>query len=134
VKADYWTGASTTHRILTHLVWGPKFRRRILQGEIAKRIYELFFQAAEINHWKIHELNVQKDHVHMLLQTRTSERICDVVQIFKGGSSRVIRLEYPELEEFLWGDSFWQDGYFAESVGQVNEQKIREYIRNQNKS
>lgn len=70
----------------------------------------------------------------MLLQTRSSERISDVVQIFKGGSSRVIRLEHPELEEFLWGDSFWADGYFAETVGKLNEQTIREYIKNQNKS
>ena len=70
----------------------------------------------------------------MLLQSRTSERVSDIVQIFKGGSSRVIRQEHPELEEFLWGDSFWSDGYFAESVGRVNEQTIREYIKNQNKS
>ncbi len=102
-----------------------------MRGEIAKRVHELFSQAAEVNRWQIHEINVQKDHVHMLLQTRVSERICDVVQIFKGGSSRVIRLEHPELEEFLWGDSFWADGYFAESVGKVNEAKMREYIRNQ---
>lgn len=134
VKAEYWHGSSTTHRILTHLVWCPKYRRRVLQGKIAERLYELLRQAAEMNKWKIHEINIQKDHVHMLLQSRTSERISDVVQIFKGGSSRVIRLEHPELEEFLWGNSFWSDGYFAESVGRVNEQTIREYIKNQNKS
>jgi len=49
----------------------------------------------------------------------------------KGGSSRVIRKEFPELEEFLWGDSFWSDGYFAESVGKVNESTIKNYIQNQ---
>ena len=55
------------------------------------------------------------------------------MQLLKGGSSYIIRKEYPELEEFLWGDSFWGDGFFAESVGQVNEQVIREYIQNQDK-
>ena len=70
----------------------------------------------------------------MLIQSRSSENISDIVQIIKGGSSRVIRLEHPELEEFLWGKSFWADGYFVETVGQVNEKTIREYIKNQNKS
>jgi putative transposase len=43
----------------------------------------------------------------------------------------VIRKEYPELEEFLWGDSFWADGYFAEIVGNVDEEVVRRYIREQ---
>ena len=45
----------------------------------------------------------------------------------------MIRKEYPDLEEFLWGDSFWGDGFFAESVGAKSEKVIKEYIKNQNK-
>ena len=132
--SEYKTGASTKHRLLTHLVWCPKYRRRVLIADVAKRIQELFRQAAEVNDWEIQELNIQKDHVHMLIQTHPRESIAQVVNQLKGGSSRVIRLEYPELEEFLWGDSFWCDGYFAESVGQLNEKTIKDYIKNQNKS
>jgi REP element-mobilizing transposase RayT len=54
-----------------------------------------------------------------------------VAQLFKGGSSKKIREEFPELEEFLWGKSFWADGYFAETVGKVDEAVIREYVKNQ---
>ena len=43
----------------------------------------------------------------------------------------MIRKEYPELEEFLWGDSFWADGYFVETVGTVDEEVVRRYIREQ---
>lgn len=132
--AEYKTGASTKHRLLTHLVWCPKYRRRVLIGKIARRLTDLFVQAGEINDWDIIELNVQKDHVHMLIQTNPRESIASVVQKLKGGSSYIIRKEYPELEEFLWGDSFWCDGYFAESVGQVNEEVIRAYIKNQTPS
>jgi putative transposase len=57
--------------------------------------------------------------------------VAEVVQRLKGGTSRVIRKEYPELEEFLWGDSFWADGYFAETVGNVDEDVVRRYIREQ---
>jgi len=69
----------------------------------------------------------------MLLQINPRESLSKVMQILKGGSSFVVREEYPDLEEFLWGDSFWGDGFFAESVGAKNEKVIREYIKNQDK-
>jgi len=127
----YWTGAHTKHRIMFHLVWIPKYRKRVLRGAIADRIKELLLQCAEVNRWEIHELNIQLDHVHMIVQIRTDVGMAKVAQLFKGGSSKKIREEFPELEEFLWGDSFWADGYFAETVGKVDEEVIREYVKNQ---
>jgi putative transposase len=114
-----------------HIVWIPKYRKRVLQDKIARRIDMLLRECAEINKWEIHELNVQIDHVHMLVQLRPNISVSRAVQLFKGGSSKVIREEFPELKEFLWGDSFWADGYFSETVGQVNIDVIREYIKNQ---
>jgi len=127
----YWTGAHTKHRLKYHLVWVPKYRHRVLKGKIAKRIKELFQQCAEINHWAVDKLNVQEDHVHILVQLKPDISISKVVQLFKGGSSKVIREDFPELKEFLWGDSFWSDGYFAETVGQCDEEIIRKYIDEQ---
>jgi putative transposase len=127
----YWTGSHTKHRLMYHVVWIPKYRKRVLKGAIADRIKELLEQCAEVNRWEIHELNVQIDHVHVLLQLKPDVSISQAVQLFKGGSSKVIREEFPELEEFLWGDSFWADGYFAVTIGRVNEEAIREYIQNQ---
>lgn len=128
---NYWTGAHTKHRLMYHLVWIPKYRKRVLRGNIAKRIEELLHQCAEVNEWRIDELSIQPDHIHMLVQLKPNISVSKVVQLFKGGSSRIIRSEYPELEEFLWGDSFWADGYFAETAGQVSIEKIRTYIQNQ---
>ena len=54
-----------------------------------------------------------------------------VVQLLKGGSSKVIRSEFPDLEEYLWRDSFWSDDYFADTVGIVNEEVIKQYVQNQ---
>jgi len=87
-----------------------------------------------MNKWEIHELGFDRDHVHMMIQTRPKESLASVVQLLKGGSSYVMRREYPELEEFLWGDSFWGDGYFAESIGTKNETTMKAYIKQQNKS
>ena len=67
--------------------------------------------------------------MHLIIQTNPSDSAAEVVQRLKGGTSRVIRKEFPELEEFLWGDSLWADGYFAESVGSVDEEVVRRYIR-----
>ena len=114
-----------------HIVWIPKYRKRVLKGVLAERIKELLLQCAEINRWEVHEMNVQIDHIHVILQLDTRTSVAWAVQMFKGGSSKKIREEFPELEEFLWGDSLWSDGYFAETVGRVDEEVIKRYVRNQ---
>jgi len=129
--ARYATGAHTKHRLQYHLVWIPKYRKRVLQGKIAIRLKSLLYEACKMNGWWISEMAIQPDHIHIVVQTSPKNSVAEVVQIFKGGTSRVLRKENPELEEFLWGESFWADGYFAESVGQVNEEIVRKYIRQQ---
>lgn len=109
----------------------PKYRKRVLQGEIVRRLQELFYECAEMNQWFIHEMEVMPDHVHVLLQLPAKTPISMAVMYFKGGSSRMIRKEFPELEEFLWGDSFWQDGFFAETAGKKTEEVLRNYIKSQ---
>lgn len=127
----YWHGSQMTHRRMYHLVWVPKYRKRVLKGKVADRIKELLQECADLNRWKIEELNIQEDHIHMLVQMRPDISVSKMMQLFKGMTSKVIREEFPELKEFLWGKDFWADGYFAETSGQVNEVRIREYIRNQ---
>ncbi len=127
----YWTGAHTKHRLMIHLVWIPKYRKRILKGALAKRIFELLEVCAEANGWRIEEMNIQPDHVHLIIQFVPDVSISKLVQKLKGKSSKIIRQEFPELEEVYWGDSFWADGYFAETVGQCNLDVIKEYVKNQ---
>ena len=69
--------------------------------------------------------------MHMIVQANPRESIAEVMHRIKGGTSRIIRKEFPEMEEFLWGDSFWADGYFAETVGKVDEEIVKRYIRDQ---
>ena len=114
-----------------HIVWIPKYRKRVLKGPIAERIKELLIECAEVNGWHIDELNIQADHVHMLVQFKPDISVSKAVQLLKGKSSRIIRKEFSSLEEFYWGNSFWGDGFFAETVGRVNLEKIKEYIQNQ---
>ena len=83
-----------------------------------------------MNRW-ISELSIREDHVHLIIQTNPSDSVAAVVQRLKGGTSRMIRKEFPELQEFLWGESLWADGYFTETVGNVDEDVVRRYIREQ---
>jgi len=129
--ATYWSGGHTKHRLLYHLVFIPKYRRRVLNGALAARVRSLFEQACEVNEWHIEELGIQADHLHLMIQVHPRESVASVVKTLKGGSSRVLRIEFPDLEEFLWSSSFWASGYFAETVGQREESVVKRYIQKQ---
>jgi putative transposase len=114
-----------------HLVWIPKYCRRVLRGKMVIHLRQLLKEACRIDRWWISKLSIPEDHVHIIIQTKRSDSVAEVVQGLKGEMSRVIRKEYPELEAFLWGNSFWADGYFAETVGNVDEEVVQRYIRQQ---
>ena len=130
----YWSGSHTKHRLRYHVVWIPKRRKRLLQKSIVGRLTEIIYEGCHMNKWWVEELSIQKDHVHMLIQIKPQESISSVIKRIKGVSSRLLRQEYPELEEFLWGDSLWCDGYFAVTVGEVDELVVKRYISNQGAS
>ena len=129
--AGYRSGAHTKHRLRYHVVWIPKYRKRVLRGKLVVRLKRLLREAVEVNGWGIEELSIQEDHVHLMIQANPRDSVADVVQVLKGGTSRVLRKEFPELQEFLWGDSFWADGYFAETVGKVDAEVVKKYIKQQ---
>ncbi len=134
VVDGYWSGAHTLSRLRFHLVFVPKSRRRVLTEPVAGRLTQMLRQACEVNAWGLHEINVQPDHVHLLLQVSPTDCLASVMQQLKGGTARLLRAEFPDLEEFLWGNSFWADGYFADSIGRVQEDMVRAYIREQGRT
>lgn len=127
----YWTGAHTTHKLRYHVVLVPKYRKRVLRGEVAVRLEGLLRQACEINGWGLEELAIQPDHVHLLVQVQPCYSVAQMMKTLKGGMSRVLRAEFPDLEEYLWGGSFWAEGYFAAMVGVVEGNVVTAYIQNQ---
>ena len=112
-----------------HLVWIPKYRRRVLQGTVAVRLRQWFYEAAKVNGWWIEEMKSLPDPVHLLIQIHPTETVAEMVQRLKGGTSYRLRKECPELEEWIWGGSFWADGYFAETVGAQSFVAVKRYIK-----
>ena len=127
----YGSGAHTKHRLRYHVVWIPKRRKNILRKDISTRITEILYEGCKLNKWWIEELAIKTDHVHMLIQIKPRESLSSVMHKIKGVSSRLLKQEYPDLDEFLWGDSFWCDGYFAVTVGEIEEGVVKRYISSQ---
>ena len=127
----YWQGAHTKHRNMYHLVWLPKYRKKVLKGRVKEKVEEILRHCAEMNDWEIQALNIQIDHIHLVIQLPPSVSVSKAVQLFKGLSSKVVRAELPEVKKYLWGNDFWADGFFSETVGHCSEQNILNYVLNQ---
>jgi len=113
-----------------HLVWAPKYRKWVLQGAIRQRVKELFQEIAGHHGFEIEEMEVDKDHVHLFLSFPPKYSIGQVVGLMKAVSAKEIREEFPEVRKQLWGGEFWEDGYFARTVGdKVTAEVIKKYIR-----
>ena len=123
--------SNATYDIQYHFVWIPKYRKRVLQGQIKARIQEMIELCAIINEFEILELAINPDHVHILLSAKPRYSPAQIMNLIKGGSSRKIRQEFPELEEIYWGDSFWADGYFVSTHSVITEDIIKNYILEQ---
>ena len=131
-NTKYKVGSHTKHRLLYHFTFIPKYRKQIIRGKLKKRIIDLFTECCEVNNWQIHKLELISEHIHLLIQLNPADSPAKTMQYLKGGSSIALRKEFAtELKAFLWGDSFWADGYFVETIGQKSEHVIRAYLDTQ---
>ena len=113
-----------------HIVWIPKYRRRVLYGRIRERLGEVFHELARQKECKIHEGHLLADHVHVLMSIPPKYAVAQVVGFLKGKSAIHIARAFGGRKRNFTGEHFWARGYFANTVGR-DEQVIREYIRKQ---
>jgi putative transposase len=113
-----------------HLVWAPKYRKWILRDKIRERVKELFMEIAEHHEFEILEVEVAIDHVHIFLSFPPRYSIARVVGILKSISASEVFEEFPKVKKELWGGEFWEDGYFARTVGdRITADEIKRYIK-----
>lgn len=123
-------GAHAAYDTAYHLVWSPKYRKHILEDELATRVEQMFKEIAEAYDITIDEMEVSPDHVHIFCSFPPRYSIARVVGMFKSLSARAIFREFPQVKRQLWGGEFWEDGYFARTVGdKVTAEVIRKYIQ-----
>ncbi len=127
----YRKTAHSVYDLKYHIVWITKYRKPVLQGQIAVRVRELIRQTCATLDVYIVSGHVSKDHVHLLLSIPPNRSVSEVVQRLKGRSSRLLLEEYTELRRQFWGRHFWARGYFAASTGNVTDEIIKQYIESQ---
>jgi len=116
-----------------HLIWVPKYRYKIMEGEMKTELNRCIRQFCEQKHCIVQELNIQSDHVHMIVLVPPKVSISDLMGILKGRSAIRMFSHCPTLKtKPYWGNHFWADGYCVDTVG-VNEEMIRQYVRYQEK-
>ena len=113
-----------------HIVFVPKYRFRILEGEIASCIQEKIRQICEWKEVNLIEGKVRTDHVHLYLSIPPKYSISDVLKWLKGDSSVQVFRRFPEIKKRYWGQHFWARGYFISTVG-ITDEIIRAYIKHQ---
>ena len=113
-----------------HLVWAPKYRKWIKREDIRDRVKEVFDEIAERHEFEIQEVRVAPDHVHIFLSFPPRYSIAHVVGVLKSITAAEVFEKLPEVKRELWGGEFWEDGYFARTVGdKVTADLIKRYIQ-----
>lgn len=117
------------YNLAYHIIWCPKYRKKVLVGDIEKRLKELLLQKAKENDWQIENIEVMPDLVHIFIKTTPSDSPALVAAQLKGFTSHQLRKEFTCLRSKL--PTLWTRSYYAESVGHISEDTIKKYIDEQ---
>jgi putative transposase len=129
---DYESLSHTKWECKYHIVFVPKYRPKLVYGQLGKDLGAVLRELATQKESKIEEGHLMVDHVHMLISIPPKYSVAQVVGFIKGKSAIQIARRYMgKLRNFV-GENFWARGYFVTTVG-LDEEKIREYIRTQEK-
>lgn len=120
---------SVTFQCAFHIVWCPKYRRRVLEGRIEQRLKQIVREVIEEKGAWLIELEVMPDHIHLLVEVDPQYGVHRLVKAMKGRSSRVLREEFPALTSRL--PTLWTNNYFVATVGGAPLDIVKKYLENQ---
>ncbi len=114
-----------------HIVWVPKYRFRVLTGQIKELVEEDIRMLCQWKRCDIQELSVQLDHIHVVLSIPPKISVSELMGVLKGKLAIKLFRSYPKLKQKpYWGNHFWARGYFVSTVG-IDEATIKRYVRYQ---
>jgi putative transposase len=125
----YAKNAGAVFSLKHHIVWCPKYRRSVLVPPVDARLKELLAEIAKEHEMTLHAIEVMPDHVHIFVESDPTRCVAEIVNRFKGRTSRILRQEFRHLRSRL--PTLWSRSYFAATVGAVSEAMIRRYIEAQ---
>lgn len=126
---DYTHKKGIVYKNQFHIIFCPKYRRKVLVNGVDERLKEILFGIAREKDVEIKALEIMPDHVHIFIDFDPRITLHKIIKDFKGISSRILREEFPFLKSKL--PSLWTRSYFACSIGHISEETIKKYIENQ---
>ena len=125
---DYTHNRTSVALINYHIVFCPKYRRKLLVDAVKSRLESLVKEVSAENKWDILAMEVMPDHVHLFVSADTKTKPHMVVKRFKGRTSRFLREEFRDLRKM---PTLWTRSYFLSTAGNVSAATIRKYIEQQ---
>ena len=128
---NYRKNSHSLYDLKLHVVWITKYRKPVLTGQTGQVLREIIRRICEELDVQILAGNIRMDHIHLLLSFPPNLCVSKLVQKLKGVSSRKLLQSDKKLQKEYWGRHLWARGYFAVSTGNVTDDIIAEYIKNQ---
>ena len=132
MNVKYKSNNNIVYSYKYHVVWCPKYRRKVLTNGVDVRLKELLLEYATNLSVDILEMEIMPDHVHILMEVAPQFGIHKAVKSLKGYTSKVLRSEYPFLKTRM--PTLWTNSYFVSTVGGDPLEVIEQYIENQKTS
>lgn len=129
---EYKTNNNITYSCKYHIVWCPKYRRKVLINDVEQRLRKLIIEKCELYKSEIIELEIMPDHVHLLINVDPQFGVHKLIKRIKGYTSRILRKEFIHLTTKL--PTLWTNSYFISTVGGAPLNIIKQYIENQKTS
>ena len=111
-----------------HVVWIPKYRKKILKGPlkefIAERIHEVEEYHPDV---EIERFSIQVDHVHLVIIIPPRYAVSEIIGKIKANTSREVRKHFKVVKKTYWRNEFWSPGFFSSTIG-INEEVIKRYV------
>ena len=114
-----------------HLILVVKYRKKVINDEISKRLQDIFLYIQDNYNIALEEWNHDIDHVHILFRSEPNTNISKFINAYKSASSRLIKKEYPSIRASLYKDAFWSQSFCLISTGGANIETIKKYIESQ---
>jgi putative transposase len=124
-------GRHVVYALHAHLVFVPKYRRRMFDADALERLRRVFDSVCSDFGARLDEFNGEADHVHLLVAYPPKVALANLVNSLKGVSSRRLRQERPDLARRYWRTGVWSPSYFVGSVGGAPLDVLRRYIEEQ---
>lgn len=130
MASERWKRSNTSvYNVGYHLIWCPKYRRKVLVFPVDKELKRLLLEKAKEINVEIRTLEIMPDHVHLFVLSDPTSAPHWIVQQFKGFTSRMLREKFSFLKTKL--PTLWTRSYYCESIGHISESTIRRYIEEQ---